>query len=55
MRQIEGPALPGFAFRLVGGPSVGRRRAVGTFTDWLRAEAASFRAQYLMFRVPRAA
>lgn len=55
MRQIEGPALPGFAFRLVEGASAGRRKAVTTFTDWLRAEAASFRARSLTFRDSQAA
>ncbi|MDX3966602.1 MAG: LysR substrate-binding domain-containing protein [Bradyrhizobium sp.] len=55
MRQIEGPVLPGFAFRLVEGPSVGRQKAVATFTDWLRAEAESFRARSLTLREAQAA
>ena len=55
MRQIDGPALPGFAFRLVEGASIRRRKVITNFTDWLRAEAASFRARSMTLRGSQAA
>lgn len=44
LRRLDGPALAGFAYRLVDAPSATRRKAVTAFIDWLRAEAATFRA-----------
>jgi len=44
LRRIDGPALPGFAFRLMEATGAGRRKSVAAFVDWLRAEAATFRA-----------
>lgn len=44
LRRIDGPALPGFAFRLVEATAGARRKPVTAFVDWLRAEAATFRA-----------
>lgn len=43
LRRIDGPALPGFAFRLVEASGASRRKSVATFVDWLRNEAATFR------------
>ncbi|HEX7924415.1 MAG TPA: LysR substrate-binding domain-containing protein [Bradyrhizobium sp.] len=44
LRRLDGPALAGFAYRLVDAPGPARRQAVTAFIDWLRAEAATFRA-----------
>ncbi|MGY3489469.1 LysR family glycine cleavage system transcriptional activator [Bradyrhizobium sp. USDA 4011] len=44
LRRLDGPALAGFAYRLVDAPSAARRKSVSAFIDWLRAEAATFRA-----------
>jgi LysR family glycine cleavage system transcriptional activator len=44
LRLVDGPALPGFAFRLVEAPRATRRKSVTAFVDWLRGEAATFRA-----------
>ena len=44
LRRIDGPTLPGFCYRLVEAPGVARRRSVTAFIDWLRGEAAAFRA-----------
>jgi LysR family glycine cleavage system transcriptional activator len=44
LRRLDGPALAGFAYRLVDAPSAARRKSVTAFIDWLRAEAATFRA-----------
>jgi LysR family glycine cleavage system transcriptional activator len=43
LRRLDGPALPGFAFRLVEAPGSVRRKPVIAFVDWLRAEAEAFR------------
>ncbi|CAI8737952.1 LysR family transcriptional regulator, glycine cleavage system transcriptional activator [Pseudomonas sp. IT-196MI5] len=39
MRQIEGPRMPGFAYRLVEVSSPGRKQSLAIFIDWLRQEA----------------
>ena len=44
LRRLDGPALAGFAYRLVDAPSAARCKSVTAFIDWLRAEAATFRA-----------
>ncbi|WP_076858463.1 LysR substrate-binding domain-containing protein [Bradyrhizobium mercantei] len=44
LRRLDGPALPGFAYRLVDAPAAARRKSVTAFVDWLRGEAAAFRA-----------
>ncbi|GKQ55542.1 LysR substrate-binding domain-containing protein [Bradyrhizobium sp. Ce-3] len=44
LRRLDGPALAGFAYRLVDAPGAARRKSATAFTDWLRAEAAAFRA-----------
>lgn len=44
LHRIDGPALPGFSYRLVDAPAAGKRKAVTAFTGWLRDEAAAFRA-----------
>lgn len=44
LRRIDGPALPGFAFRLVEATGGARRKSVAAFVDWLHSEAARFRA-----------
>ena len=44
LRRLDGPALAGFAYRLVNAPTAARRKSVTAFIDWLRAEAAAFRA-----------
>lgn len=44
LRRLDGPALLGFAYRLVDTPNAARRKSVSAFIDWLRAEAATFRA-----------
>ncbi|MFB9264911.1 LysR family transcriptional regulator [Bradyrhizobium erythrophlei] len=44
LRRIDGPALPGFAFRLVEAAGAARRKSLAAFVDWLRGEAATFRA-----------
>jgi LysR family glycine cleavage system transcriptional activator len=44
LRRIDGPALPGFSYRLVQARAAGKRRAVTAFSDWLREEAVAFRA-----------
>jgi LysR family glycine cleavage system transcriptional activator len=44
LRRIDGPALPGFAFRLVEATAGARRKSVAAFVDWLHSEAARFRA-----------
>ncbi|MGF6307993.1 LysR family glycine cleavage system transcriptional activator [Bradyrhizobium sp. i1.8.4] len=44
LRRLDGPALAGFAYRLVDGPSAARRKSATAFIDWLRGEAATFRA-----------
>jgi LysR family glycine cleavage system transcriptional activator len=45
LRQIQGPCLPGFAYRLVEKPSVRRKESHRVFTQWLREEARVFRDQ----------
>lgn len=40
-RRIQGPALPGLAFRLLHAPGAGRRPVVRRFARWLAAQAAS--------------
>lgn len=44
LRRIDGPVLPGFAFRLVEATGGARRKSVAAFVDWLHSEAARFRA-----------
>ncbi|VIO71571.1 Glycine cleavage system transcriptional activator [Bradyrhizobium ivorense] len=44
LRRLDGPALPGFAYRLVEAPDGVRRKSVIAFVDWMRAEAAAFRS-----------
>ncbi|MDH2402922.1 hypothetical protein QCM77_23615 [Bradyrhizobium sp. SSUT18] len=44
LRRVDGPALPGFAFRLVEANGAARRKSVAAFVDWLSGEAATFRA-----------
>ncbi len=44
LRRLDGPALPGFAYRLVDETAMSRRKSVTAFIDWLRGEAAAFRA-----------
>jgi hypothetical protein len=46
LRRLDGPALAGFAYRLVNAPTAARRKSVTAFIDWLRAEAAAFRAPH---------
>jgi LysR family transcriptional regulator, glycine cleavage system transcriptional activator len=55
MRRIDGPTLPGFAFKLVEVPSCRRRKAVTAFIDWLGTEAANFRARSLPLTALQAA
>lgn len=43
MQRIDGPALPGFAFRLVQLSESERRRAARRFVEWLWDEAAQFK------------
>jgi LysR family glycine cleavage system transcriptional activator len=43
LRRIDGPALPGFTFRLMQASGAGTRKSVAAFVDWLRGEAAMFR------------
>lgn len=43
LRRIDGPALEGFAFRLMQASGAGTRKSVAAFVDWLRGEAAMFR------------
>ena len=42
MQRIDGPALPGFAYRLIQPPETERTRAARRFTAWLRDEAVGF-------------
>ena len=52
LRRLDGPALPGFAYRLVDAPGTARRKSVTAFVDWLRGEATAFRTapQQIMTR-----
>jgi LysR family glycine cleavage system transcriptional activator len=43
--RLTGPALPGFAFRIVEGVAPQKRGTV-LFRDWLRQEAAAFRRSH---------
>ncbi|WP_315838257.1 LysR family transcriptional regulator [Bradyrhizobium prioriisuperbiae] len=45
LRQIEGPSLAGYAYRLVEAPSPIRRKTVAALVGWLHDEAAAFRTQ----------
>jgi LysR family transcriptional regulator, glycine cleavage system transcriptional activator len=54
LRQIEGPALAGYSYRLEASSSV-KRRAVVAFVGWLHEEAAEFRARPSSLTASRAA
>ena len=43
LRRIEGPCLPGFAYRLVVPSSTRPKKGLRLFTAWLREEARVFR------------
>jgi LysR family glycine cleavage system transcriptional activator len=45
LREIEGPRLAGFSYRLVEMPSSRRKKGLRVFTQWLRAEADAFRTR----------
>jgi LysR family transcriptional regulator, glycine cleavage system transcriptional activator len=53
LRRIDGPALPGFSYRVVE-PSF-KRKSVTAFIEWLRDEAAAFRHVPSQMKTPRAA
>jgi LysR family glycine cleavage system transcriptional activator len=42
LRRIEGPILPGYAYRLIEGPSFGKKKSAVRFADWLKEEAVTF-------------
>jgi LysR family transcriptional regulator, glycine cleavage system transcriptional activator len=42
LRRIEGPCLPGFAYRLVEKASPRRKESLRVFVSWLREEARAF-------------
>jgi LysR family glycine cleavage system transcriptional activator len=42
LRRIEGPILPGYAYRLIEGPFFGKKKSAVRFADWLKEEAAAF-------------
>lgn len=39
---IEGPILPGYTYRLIEGPSFGKKKSAVRFAEWLKDEAAAF-------------
>lgn len=43
LRQLEGPAMAGYAYRLVDIPSARRKKSLIAFKTWLQDEAAAFR------------
>lgn len=45
MSRIEGPSLPGFAYRVVQTPSKLKRKPISLFLDWLHSEATTFSQQ----------
>lgn len=45
LRQLDGPVMAGFSYRLVDIPSAGRKRSLAAFSEWLKDEAATFRAR----------
>jgi LysR family glycine cleavage system transcriptional activator len=47
MRQVEGPALPGFTYHLIEDTRSDPRRSLSLFRDWLMSEAKSFRENAL--------
>ncbi len=45
LRQLDGPVMAGFAYRLVDIPAASRKRSLAVFSEWLKDEAATFRAR----------
>ena len=43
-KRLKGPVMPGLTYRLVQAPSGLRRRGVRAFVEWIKQEAAAFKA-----------
>lgn len=45
MRRIEGPTMPGYAYRIVELATTARKKSVRQFVEWLRQEASDFASE----------